>query len=37
MGAEDVERTIELVSGIRAGRTVVMVEHMNVVVSLADR
>ncbi|WP_435876150.1 hypothetical protein, partial [Nonomuraea fuscirosea] len=31
-GAEDVDRTIELVQEIRAGRTVVMVEHnMNVV------
>jgi branched-chain amino acid transport system ATP-binding protein len=38
MGVEDVERTIELVRTIRAGRTVVMVEHnMNVVSSLADR
>ncbi|MEV4076074.1 ABC transporter ATP-binding protein [Nonomuraea fuscirosea] len=38
MGAEDVDRTIELVQEIRAGRTVVMVEHnMNVVASLADR
>ena len=38
MGVEDVERTIELIRGIRAGRTVVLVEHnMNVVASLADR
>ncbi|QFY05812.1 ATP-binding cassette domain-containing protein [Nonomuraea phyllanthi] len=38
MGVEDVDRTIELIRGIRAGRTVVMVEHnMNVVASLADR
>ena len=38
MGVEDVERTIELVRKIRAGRTVVLVEHnMNVVASLADR
>ncbi|TDD87487.1 ABC transporter ATP-binding protein [Actinomadura darangshiensis] len=38
MGVEDVDRTIELVRRIRAGRTVVLVEHnMNVVASLADR
>jgi branched-chain amino acid transport system ATP-binding protein len=38
MGVEDVERTIELIRRIRAGRTVVLVEHnMNVVASLADR
>ncbi|MEV5409775.1 ABC transporter ATP-binding protein [Thermopolyspora sp. NPDC052614] len=38
MGAEDVDRVIELIGEIRAGRTVVMVEHnMNVVASLADR
>ncbi|TDC79369.1 ABC transporter ATP-binding protein [Actinomadura sp. 7K507] len=38
MGMEDVDRTIELIRGIRAGRTVVLVEHnMNVVASLADR
>ncbi|HLU74072.1 MAG TPA: ABC transporter ATP-binding protein [Nonomuraea sp.] len=38
MGVEDVDRTIELIHTIRAGRTVVMVEHnMNVVASLADR
>jgi branched-chain amino acid transport system ATP-binding protein len=38
MGVEDVARTIELIDTIRAGRTVVLVEHnMNVVASLADR
>lgn len=38
MGAEDVERTVELVKRVRAGRTVVLVEHnMRVVGSLADR
>ena len=38
MGVEDVERTIALVRKIRAGRTVVLVEHnMSVVASLADR
>jgi branched-chain amino acid transport system ATP-binding protein len=38
MGVEDVDRTIELVRKVRAGRTVVLVEHnMNVVASLADR
>ncbi|MFB4317997.1 ABC transporter ATP-binding protein [Actinomadura sp. 21ATH] len=38
MGVEDVDRTIELVRRIRAGRTIVLVEHnMNVVASLADR
>jgi branched-chain amino acid transport system ATP-binding protein len=38
MGAEDVERTIALVGKVRAGRTVVLVEHnMSVVGSLADR
>ncbi|MEU8803813.1 ABC transporter ATP-binding protein [Spirillospora sp. NPDC048819] len=38
MGVEDVERTIELIRKIRAGRTVVLVEHnMSVVASLADR
>jgi branched-chain amino acid transport system ATP-binding protein len=38
MGMEDVDRTIELIRTIRAGRTVVMVEHnMNVVAGLADR
>jgi branched-chain amino acid transport system ATP-binding protein len=38
MGTEDVDRTVELVRRIRAGRTVVMVEHnMSVVARLADR
>ena len=38
MGMEDVGRTIELVERVRAGRTVVLVEHnMNVVGTLADR
>jgi branched-chain amino acid transport system ATP-binding protein len=38
MGAEDVERTIALIGKVRAGRTVVLVEHnMSVVGSLADR
>ena len=38
MGTEDVERTIELVRTIAAGRTVVFVDHnMHVVGSLADR
>ncbi|GAA1516269.1 ABC transporter ATP-binding protein [Sphaerisporangium rubeum] len=38
MGAEDVDRTVELIRAVRAGRTVVMVEHnMNVVAGLADR
>ncbi len=38
MGVEDVDRTIELVRTIRAGRTLILVEHnMNVVASLADR
>ncbi|WP_406482033.1 ABC transporter ATP-binding protein [Streptomyces sp. NBC_01615] len=37
MGLEDVDRTTALISRIRAGRTVVMVEHnMSVVGSLAD-
>lgn len=37
MGLEDVDRTIELIARIRAGRTVVMVEHnMTVVGTLAD-
>lgn len=37
MGLEDVDRTVALIDRIRAGRTVVMVEHnMNVVGSLAD-
>jgi branched-chain amino acid transport system ATP-binding protein len=38
MGVEDIERTVELVQRVRAGRTVVMVEHnMSVVSTLADR
>jgi branched-chain amino acid transport system ATP-binding protein len=38
MGVEDIDRTITLVKRIRAGRTVVLVEHnMSVVASLADR
>jgi branched-chain amino acid transport system ATP-binding protein len=38
MGLEDVDRTIELIRRIRAGRTVVLVEHnMSVVAGLADR
>ena len=38
MGVEDVDRTIELVRRIAAGRTVVFVDHnMHVVGSLADR
>jgi branched-chain amino acid transport system ATP-binding protein len=38
MGAEDVDRTIELVRRIASGRTVVLVDHnMHVVGSLADR
>jgi branched-chain amino acid transport system ATP-binding protein len=37
MSAEDVERTIALIARIRAGRTVVLVEHnMGVVGQLAD-
>ncbi len=37
MGAEDVQRTIALIERIRAGRTVVLVEHnMGVVGQLAD-
>jgi branched-chain amino acid transport system ATP-binding protein len=37
MGVEDVDSTIELIKRIRAGRTVVLVEHnMSVVASLAD-
>jgi branched-chain amino acid transport system ATP-binding protein len=37
MGAEDVDRTVELVGRVREGRTVVMVEHnMSVVARLAD-
>lgn len=38
MGAEDVDRTVALIDRVRAGRTVVLVEHnMSVVASLADR
>ena len=38
MGTEDVERTVALVRSVRAGRTVVLVEHnMSVVADLADR
>lgn len=38
MGLEDVERTVELIRRVRAGRTVVLVEHnMSVVAGLADR
>src|SRR5690606_37516432 len=38
MSLEDVDRTIELVKQISAGRTVVFVDHnMHVVGSLADR
>jgi branched-chain amino acid transport system ATP-binding protein len=38
MGTEDVDRTVQLIRRIRAGRTVVMVEHnMKVVAGLADR
>jgi branched-chain amino acid transport system ATP-binding protein len=38
MGVEDVDRTIALIDRVRAGRTVVLVEHnMSVVASLADR
>ena len=38
MGAEDVDRTVDLVARVREGRTVVMVEHnMSVVGRLADR
>lgn len=37
MGLEDVDRTVELISRVRQGRTVVMVEHnMSVVGRLAD-
>lgn len=37
MGLEDVDRTVALIGRVRAGRTVVMVEHnMSVVGSLAD-
>lgn len=38
MGAEDIERTIALIRRVRAGRSVILVEHnMGVVASLADR
>ena len=38
MGLEDVDRTVSLIGEVRAGRTVVMVEHnMSVVGALADR
>jgi branched-chain amino acid transport system ATP-binding protein len=38
MGAEDVARTVALVRSVRAGRTVVLVEHnMSVVADLADQ
>jgi branched-chain amino acid transport system ATP-binding protein len=38
MGLEDVQRTVDLIRRVRAGRTVVLVEHnMRVVGSLADR
>jgi branched-chain amino acid transport system ATP-binding protein len=38
MGLEDVDRTVRLIAEVRAGRTVVLVEHnMSVVGSLADR
>jgi branched-chain amino acid transport system ATP-binding protein len=38
MGAEDVDRTVDLVRRVARGRTVVLVEHnMSVVASLADR
>jgi branched-chain amino acid transport system ATP-binding protein len=38
MGAEDIDRTIELIRRVRPGRTVVLVEHnMSVVKNLADR
>jgi branched-chain amino acid transport system ATP-binding protein len=37
MGVEDIERTIELVRRVRAGRTIVLVEHnMTVVSTLAE-
>jgi len=36
--AEDIARTIELIRRVRAGRSVILVEHnMGVVASLADR
>jgi branched-chain amino acid transport system ATP-binding protein len=38
MGVEDVAATADLIARVRAGRTVVLVEHnMNVVATLADR
>ena len=38
MGIEDVQRTIDLIARVRAGRTIVLVEHnMGVVGNLADR
>lgn len=38
MGAEDIERTVDLIRHVRTGRTVVLVEHnMRVVGTLADR
>jgi branched-chain amino acid transport system ATP-binding protein len=38
MGLEDVDRTVRLIQQVRAGRTVVLVEHnMTVVSSLADQ
>lgn len=38
MGMEDVDRMIELIRKVRAGRTIILVEHnMGVVSSLADR
>lgn len=38
MGAEDVDRTVELIRSVAAGRTVVMVEHnLSVVSRLCDR
>jgi branched-chain amino acid transport system ATP-binding protein len=38
MGLEDVDRTVALIGRVRAGRTVVLVEHnMSVVGALADR
>jgi branched-chain amino acid transport system ATP-binding protein len=38
MGMEDVDRTVELIATVKAGRTVVMVEHnMTVVGRLADQ
>jgi len=37
MGAEDIDRTVDLIRTVRNGRTVVLVEHnMNVVEALAD-